>query len=441
MKSRALLVLPLLLILGLALSAALFLHQPARPNSSFACSPIADLDQPDPERNADQPLVLTKTGPLDSHAPEADGTQPAATPKSSRTPTETKQPESKLAREEAELKALAADLKTLIDEMPSFATISGTVRDQRGQPIEGAVVRATFDPAVASPAELAEGSRRRIRTNSISLANTEAGGTYTARVMLSVTAETASIALTLTAVHGAHIADAPVEVTLIRDETRSGLDLSMTLGASVKGTVRDGYGTPIEGARVYAGAGSSAKRGGRSATIGSTVTDAQGQYAMQGLKSGEVWVAANAEGYGPQDKGVDLSVTVGQEFLAPDITLAMQTAVKFKVTGGEFSSGKLGVTITPLEGRAQHSTADIGKDGMVLVACRFSGQATLSVTTAGFGTDLPLTISITDGIHNDLGSIELVAKTIEEIKQPRIGLGGAGDQSGDGSSTIRPTRR
>ncbi len=429
MKSRSLLVLPVLLVLGLACAAALFLNKPARSNATFACAPIADHADSEPLRTGDQPLVLTgapesveQQQPLATPAPAADEAQPATNTHEDVTDTISRmQDEAKTrAIEEAELKALAAELKKLIDEMPCFATISGTVLDQRGQPVAGASIRATYDPAVASPQEPSEGSRRRIRTSTMTLATTEADGTYTARVTLFVPAKTGSIALKLSALHPAYIADAPVEITVNRDETRTGIDLTMTQGATVKGTVRDAYGAPIEGAKVYAGAGLSAKRGGRSATIGSAVTDAQGQYIMQGLKTGEMWVAANAMGYGPQDKGVDLNVTVGQEFLAPDITLAMQTALQFKVYGGEFSSGKVGVTITPLEGKAQYVTAGIGKDGIVLVNCRFSGQATLSVTTAGFGTASPITLNITDAIHNDLGMIELVAMTPASPTPPRI---------------------
>lgn len=432
MKSRSLLVLPVLLVLGLACAAALFLNQPARSNSTFACAPLADHADTQPLRDTDKPLALTETPesidkpqPLVMPAPAADEAQPATTTPEEVTDTIVRmQDEAKTqAIAEAELKALAAELKKLIDEMPCFATISGTVLDQRGQPVAGASVRATFDPAVASPAEPAEGSRRRIRTTTMTLATTEADGSYTARVTLFVPAETGSITLKLSALHAAYIADAPFEITVNRDETRTGIDLSMTLGATVKGTVRDAYGAPIEGAKVYAGAGQSAKRGGRSATIGSAVTDAQGQYVMQGLKTGEMWVSANATGYGPQDKGVDLNVTVGQEYLAPDITLAMQTALKFKVTGGEFTSGKVGVTITQLEGKSNYVTADIGKDGTILVSCRFSGEATLTVTTAGYATATPLSINIADGVHNDLGTIELVAKTFEEIKKPGRKLG------------------
>lgn len=431
MKSRSLLVLPVLLVLGLACAAALFLNQPARSNSTFACAPLADRDAADSQDDSFQPLSLTPGELPAADAPleagpdvvigitesEAKALQPVPAPD-----VDTRAQDLSILRvlQEAKVTDLESELKKLIDEMPCFATISGTVLDQRGQPVAGASVRATFDPAVASPAEPAEGSRRRIRTTTMTLATTEADGSYTARVTLFVPAETGSITLKLSALHAAYIADAPLEITVNREETRTGIDLSMTLGATVKGTVRDAYGAPIEGAKVYAGAGQSAKRGGRSATIGSAVTDAQGQYVMQGLRTGEMWVSANATGYGPQDKGVDLNVTVGQEYLAPDITLAMQTALKFKVYGGEFSSGKVGVTITPIEGKAQYITANIGKDGVVLVSCRFSGQATLNVTTAGFGTAAPITLNITEAIHNDLGMIELVAMTQTSPTPPRL---------------------
>ena len=128
MKSRSLLVLPVLLVLGLACAAALFLNKPARSNSTFACAPLADRDAAGPEDDSFQPLSLTPCELPAADAPleagpdvvigitesEAKALQPVPGPDAD---TRAQDLAILRAEQEAKVKALETELKKLIDEM------------------------------------------------------------------------------------------------------------------------------------------------------------------------------------------------------------------------------------------------------------------------------------------------------------------------------------
>jgi uncharacterized protein YfaS (alpha-2-macroglobulin family)/protocatechuate 3,4-dioxygenase beta subunit len=173
------------------------------------------------------------------------------------------------------------------------ATLTGRVVDEAGQPIVGAEV------------EIAE---RKVRTDTAGryrLSGVSPDQEWRVRAAATGYVQTWSD-----------------DVTVADESTVEVPEIRLATGATLAGRVVDSAsGKPLAGVEVYA-YGREIESG---SSYGNGKTDAQGRYAIQGLRAGTHSLSAHREGY-EYWSGGDLAAVKGETAAVPDVALALRPA-------------------------------------------------------------------------------------------------------------------
>jgi hypothetical protein len=205
-----------------------------------------------------------------------------------------------------------------------------------GEPVVGAVVRAFRDGDKA-----------------VFAATTSEGGTFEIRRLRSGLFHAV-------ARHGQDLSDVSA-ASLVRPGQRTGLELRLAPGLTVKGRVWDETRAPIPGARVSAQPGA----GDAIARVDATA-DAAGRFSISGVPRGELWVTATAADFASAARKIHPET--GAEQSTVDIVLSRAIALVMRVSDGN----------GPVQGATVTVSARLGPDWIDRVAVTdLTGVATV----------------------------------------------------------------
>jgi protocatechuate 3,4-dioxygenase beta subunit len=241
-------------------------------------------------------------------------------------------------------------------------TLSGTVTNTSGAPLDGA----------------------QVTSGSVS-ASTAPDGTYT---LTSVNAGTATVTASLS---GYQSASQNVTVTAGSTTSVPAIQLAPVNPGNITGSVVDGKGNAINGATV-SGAGLT------------SITDATGAYALNNIPAGSITLMASAAGYQPASESV--TVTAGSNTAAPAMTLVSNVGnVTGKVTdsssnpisGASVSFGG-GTATTDATGTYNFTNVPAGTIQLVASASGFQSVTQNVTVTGGNTTTANFTLAIANNM-------------------------------------------
>lgn len=245
------------------------------------------------------------------------------------------------------------------------ARIAGTLRDQDGKPVPGALVFASH-PAEGSPqgkTRLQGGATRADEVGHFTLENLDPG-----RLQIKVIA--------------AGYLQWAQEVDLLAGEPVEALEITLHAGAVVEGTVSDDQGLPVEGAQVQVENNGAAGAFGQMG-LPTAVSDDQGQFRLTGVTPGTRAVVARHPAYVAARRQIE----VGPRLDVLELQLRRGMEVSGRVVDGDGSPvAGAEVSLLATDGALASAPAVSSTEG----AFRFNGIAPgtyrLLGEKTGFGT-------------------------------------------------------
>jgi protocatechuate 3,4-dioxygenase beta subunit len=266
-----------------------------------------------------------------------------------------------------------------LDQAPR-ASVSGTVRDDQGRPLQGAKVCA-----------FADGDRTK-RVVSTPCNVTAADGRYRIAdlgpAIYDVTASAPRF------VPGRHAAKGRRDggVRLLAGKERQGVDITLHGGAvQIFGTVRDIAGGVIPGAEV-----SPSMRGWSLTVPTVAVADDDGAFSLW-VGKGSLWLNARAEGYGDETQGGRAPGSHFNLYLTPESVLVgrvVDIATGDPIEGAKVSAGWRSQTLTDADGRFRIEGLGPGKYKPTAKADEGYGEAEQSVHLGVGETSDPVVVQL-----------------------------------------------
>jgi protocatechuate 3,4-dioxygenase beta subunit len=383
----------LLLACGLSFGAGYFMalkqEPPPRPEIALEPpdQPILPADQPDPVHTSTQAPLPQPS--LPEPMPEVHTTTDATEEPNVIEVQPTAKPSAEPGASNIERVMPTLELGPEVD---LAATILGTVVDARGAPVAGAQIHGRFSESFTSG-----GSAMRFSVSSAGgagqqLATSDAGGAF--RIDLSrKIREGAALAIALTAAKDGYAESATVNISIRNGETRDGIRLVLRESGSISGRVVDDAGRGVAGARVSLGGGgprvsgvvidSFQPRGGLSA-----VTDASGEFRIDGVPEGRHSFVLQAAGYrqlsGPSTvearAGIDVRAAV-------DFVVAQTTSVSVTLRDSDGNPLRGWATLVFKDGAGNDAATlrgAVGEDGVFTANDPPVGSYRVSVSLFGY---------------------------------------------------------
>lgn len=223
----------------------------------------------------------------------------------------------------------------VVAKLRQGGTIEGRVTDERGAPIEGALVKWLAKP------EQDWGLQWQLRNARPTV--TDADGRYRAAHV-----ETGKVVVQFT--HTRYLADTRTDVVLEEGRPVT-LDAKLAAGKTLTGRVVGPDGKPVAGARVTAqmGAVPGQEQLDRYVdTTPDTTTDAQGAFTFEGLYPTSYGVRAESKGYAPSEL---VETTAGAESLTLRLQPALRVAGFVKCQGAPVANANVQVMrVGPVSG-------------------------------------------------------------------------------------------
>lgn len=334
-----------------------------------------------------------------------------------------------LAALQEAIKTMATELKAETGPTPQLpfrftATISGTVVDAAGSPVAEAdvLVSTRVQWAAAEETKVVQGARRerRIASSPPVMARTDAAGNFTLAYNQGFSREVRDITFGVQG-RGAHGVKSPgVEFTLREGESRTDLRLEIPATGGLTGRVVDEYGVGVS-ARVMAALETDKSREGyiHSDFGGSSgqwmVTDSDGRFRMPAMVPGSYVLTVVASGYQYDGKAGSATVVAGRDSsFAADIVLRTHTAARVTLVCAGRNLAGVGLSAVYYDAAGNRlrtgGWANVSKDGTALFAGAPVEAAFFEITGSGFENSGRIACSIRAGLHNDLGTVSLVAR-------------------------------
>jgi len=275
------------------------------------------------------------------------------------------------------------------------ASLEGTVRDPRGEPLASAQVR--IDQSDGKGLELEAG----------------AGGVFKA-------AELAPGRVTLRAQAEGHASSTPLELQLLAGQKREGLVLALRAGASIRGVIHPGQEVRA-GRRVELSG----------PTHRATTSDSDASFAFEGLEPGEYQVALAAVSSGGEERQdwllslarrsqVDVTLAVGEE---AQVVLGTPSPDEVRVRGRVLRKGEpvAGATVTVAE-RTQPGELSGGAktdaDGRYALTLERPGAWIFRVSRDTFGGAVSFEVDVPAGGASALDLVLPRARVLGRVTEP-----------------------
>ena len=235
------------------------------------------------------------------------------------------------------------------------ARISGrVVRAEGGQPVAGAEVRATPTERVPS-----------VMFNAMTAIADESGAFTLGNLVAG--------SYRVSARKGGLVGQTPQVVSVASGAGTDAVQVAVSQGAVVSGTVKSGAGKPIADARVslfgrnfFGGPNDNSAR-----------SDATGAYRIEGVLPGDFQLNVTADGYGPERGDLSVSGAVTRDFVLPDGVVV--SGIVLDAAGRPAAGAEVEATVRPA-GRGAFSS-DRGKadaEGRFTLKKLGPGELTLS---------------------------------------------------------------
>jgi len=302
----------------------------------------------------------------------------------------------------------------------AMGSISGTVYESDGTTtIEGATVIAT-EPG-----------------GGLGTAVTIADGTYLIESLA------ASANYTVMAQASGFASDQQTPVAVVAGQETQDVDFALPDSGSIAGIVTEADGvTPVEGATVTAAA--------QGVDSGYTLTDADGEYQIDGLLPAATYtVAAQANGYLVPPEQTDIEVVAGAITSDIDFTLTKLGSISGTVTDG--TNPVAGVTVNASEPGGGFGTATTAADGTYTIDNLLpSADYSVSATKTGYATGAESGVIVVAGaatvVDFTLTQGGTISGTVTDGTDPIVGAtvtatasgigGGSAVTAADGTYTI-----
>ncbi|HEX9986816.1 MAG TPA: carboxypeptidase regulatory-like domain-containing protein [Thermoanaerobaculia bacterium] len=248
-------------------------------------------------------------------------------------------------------------------ELEVAARLSGRVLTEQGDPVAGATV--TAKPADAAlPAGL-----------SGMTTETDLAGAY-------VLSDLAAGKVALTAMAKGYISVDPLLMDVSQGRSVDHVDLTLRRGAAIEGTVLTPSGVPAIGARVTLRRTITPDRMLEIEIAGSSRTDGDGRYRLEGVPVGQQMVRADHEAYVAVDRA--LQVQAGDNHLDLRLNEGFAVAGRVVDNGGRPVGGAAVALQTAGPGSARQDVS--GSDGAFRFAGVAAGRYNLSAQKQGFSS-------------------------------------------------------
>jgi len=371
-----------------------------------------DVQQPAAGHNPG-PLDLPLIGPQPDPRPDTDpDTGPGPDPKPDTDPP-------KVDKEVTEIVIPAANA----EHVKYVAYVYGRTLDDNGNPVPHTSVEYWINMFGKGERELErseKGCRPCIEMPPFLQGMSDANGEFRLRITYHAPAGS-SFAGGLTARHEGYLAGTVAEFQFSNGEAQQ--DVVLGRGSTVTGRVLDAYGRPVADAQLaaYGPNGWAQAR-----------TDEGGYYKLEGAPTGPVQIYAFSENYRAELPMLELELQAGQsataDFVMLERTIArleMAFNSEFPANGTDYLSGE--ITLVDAQGNILSFWFEgTRKDGGATARLYLDGAApgTYRATVrlwAGQGWVGEFTVSLSDGLNNDLGLVRMDEATSAPTPMPEDG--------------------